>query len=135
MTVLARGYITSSKLKDGGFYPQSIQNLIIRDYCSNKKLEYRLSAAEYNGLGFDTFLVLKDLIVSDACNKDHLVFFSLTQLPSKISEAMSMVTDVLNSYAVVHFALERLEVSGEEHFEKLRELLFLKKYLPSLNKI
>ena len=69
-----RGYISSRDI-NGSFYPQNIQNLIIRTFCKEKKINLQLSGTEWNVK--DSFLMLRSVIEE---KNDGIIFFSIYQI-------------------------------------------------------
>ena len=57
--------------------PQSVQNLVLRNYCKNNNLVFELSSTEY--AMNESFYILNQLLV----NKKYksIIFYSLFQLP------------------------------------------------------
>ena len=72
-----RGYIFSRAFM-GERVPQSIQNLVIREFCKRNNYLYLLSAAEY--AMNDCSLVLKS-IVNNTKGIKGIISYSLFQLP------------------------------------------------------
>ena len=72
-----RGYIFSRKFL-GERIPQSVQNLVIRDYCERNNIMYLLSATEY-AMKNSSKVLLK--IVNEV-NKENIILYSLFQLPN-----------------------------------------------------
>ena len=72
-----KGYIASRDCF-GTYFPQRVQNIVIRDYCTKKKLKYELSAAEYTMK--NSYLVLGE-IIKDMTEIDGIIAFSIFQLP------------------------------------------------------
>ena len=69
-----RGYISSRDI-NGSFYPQNIQNLIIRAFCKEKKINLQLSGTEW--IVKDSFIMLRAVIEE---KNDGIVFFSIFQI-------------------------------------------------------
>ena len=67
-----QGYVTSRPFQ-GQRVPQHVQNLVIRDYCHKKRLQYRLSATEYAMAKSHLILqqVLEDLVQKSLCMGTH----------------------------------------------------------------
>ena len=74
-----KGYI-SSRDCFGTYFPQKIQNIVIRDYCKKKKINYELSSAEYTMK--NSYLVLNE-IIKDMKKIDGIIAFSIFQLPTE----------------------------------------------------
>ena len=72
-----RGYIFSRPFM-GERVPQHIQNLVIRDYCQKKNLNYLLSLTEYAMPGCQLIL---NQAINELNHLDGIVAYSLFQLP------------------------------------------------------
>ena len=77
MKLKLRGYITSRKFFDERV-PQSVQNLVIREFCKKINANYLLSATEYYMK--NNHSILKK-IIRDDLNKNingivHIVYFN-----------------------------------------------------------
>ena len=74
-----RGYIFSRSFM-GERVPQHVQNLVIRDYCKKKDLQYLLSATEYAIA--NSFIILQE-VLKELPKLDGIVFYSLFLLTTK----------------------------------------------------
>lgn len=102
-----RGYI-SARLALGRSVPQHIQQLVIRDYCKRKGLEFLLSATEYCMEGSTMML---DAILKESTK--GIVFYSMGLLPrNRVKRAM-----LYESNKDVHFAAENIHGFDEKFFE------------------
>ena len=72
-----RGYIFGRPFF-GERVPQSVQNLVIRNYCENQKVNFLLSKAEY--VIYDSYSIL-DYIIENLKKVDGVVFYSILMLP------------------------------------------------------
>ena len=71
---ILRGYISSRNINNS-FYPQNLQNLLIRTYSNENKINLQLSGTEWNIE--NSFLMLRSIIKQ---KNDGIIFFSLFQL-------------------------------------------------------
>ena len=69
-----RGYISSRDI-NGSFYPQSLQNLLIRNFSVDNNINLQLSGTEWNIK--KSYLMLRSIINQ---RNDGIIFFSLLQL-------------------------------------------------------
>jgi sporadic carbohydrate cluster protein (TIGR04323 family) len=76
-----KGYIFSRPFL-GERVPQHIQNIVIRDYCLKNRITFLMSATEYAFEG-STYILAE--LIDNLRNYDGLVFYSLFQLPLKMS--------------------------------------------------
>ena len=74
-----KGYIFSRPFF-GERVPQHIQNIILRDYCKKKDINFLLSATEY-AVDKSTYILFE--LVKDFRNYNGIVLYSVFQLPSE----------------------------------------------------
>ena len=101
-----RGYIFSRPFMEERV-PQHVQNIVIRDYCSNKGIHYLLSATEY--AMENSTLILRQLI-NDLPIIDGIVAYSIFQMPEDDTERQSIFNSILSSKKEIHFAVEGLSI-------------------------
>lgn len=127
-----KGYISSRPLSDGILIDQKIQNIIIRDSCKKKNINFLLSATEY-GMK-NCFLILNDLFKDLRNNKyDGIAFFSIDQLPEK-----KIVREKLYKFLIkekyLFFSREDILLCNKKDIDILEELIKIKnllKYCPT----
>lgn len=124
-----RGYISSRECL-GLNYPQRIQNIVIRDYCSNNKFKFLLSAAEYSMKG--SYFVLKD-IIKELSVISGVVAFSIFQLPDSKNKRIDLLKNFIKKKKSIHFALERFSVKSNKDIVKLNQIWQIKKTVNSKN--
>ena len=108
--------------------PQSVQNLVIRDYCSKNRLFLLLSATEYSMENSDLML---HKIVNELKNLDGIVAYSLFQLPEDNIRRTIFFNNILENKKLVFFALESLTLKNKNDIDKINVLWNIKKTLPS----
>lgn len=101
-----RGYISSRDI-NGLFYPQSIQNLLIRNYCKDKNLNLQLSGTEW--IVPKSFTMLRTII--DEKN-DGVIFFSIFQIFEDQKIFMKLSKSIINKKKIMIFCLENLIISN-----------------------
>ena len=109
MNSRARGYIASGEF-NGNRMPQHLQNQIVKAYCDANNLEFVLSRAEYwinGGTQCQLWAALKE-------GFEHIVFFSLWQLPSNKKERAKIYTYCIKNQVILHFAAERMRADLSE---------------------
>jgi sporadic carbohydrate cluster protein (TIGR04323 family) len=111
----AKGYISSRPLKNGIMYDQSIQNLVIRNYCERNNYFFLLSSTEY--IMKDCYKMLNQVIY-DYNDYDCIIFFSYQQLP-KLDEIKNDFTNLLKKKKFVCFAYENVKVKSILEFNDL----------------
>ncbi len=111
MKTPARGYIASGEF-NGNRVPQHLQNQIVRSYCEQNSLQFILSRAEYwiNGsTKCQLWATLKEGL-------NHIVFFSLWQLPNEQAERRKIYKYCLENAITLHFAVERMKTEPVEAY-------------------
>ena len=114
----ARGYIASGGYNEGRA-PQHIQNQIIKLYCDTNNLKFVLSRAEYwidGNTQCQLWAALKE-------GFQHIVFFSLWQLPLDEKDREEVYKYCWKSNITLHFATERISSSTGISFYGDLELL------------
>ena len=118
-----RGYISSRPF--GG--PQHIQNLVIRDYCKRRQLDYLLSATELAMP--ETYLMLAQLR-EQVEEIDGVVFYSIEQLPPEVGDRSEFFSRMISTRRASHFAVEDLCISDFQDLERLEQLFRIKRVIP-----
>ena len=117
--VLARGYIASGEF-NGNRIPQHIQNQVVKQYCDQNGLVFVLSRAEYwiNGsTDCQLWASLKE-------GFNHIVFFSLWQLPETESIRNNIYNYCKKKDITLHFATERISINAShENFTDIEILI------------
>ena len=124
-----RGYIFSSPFMEERV-PQHVQNIVIRDYCSKKGIQYLLSGTEY--AMENSTLILRQL-VKDLPSIDGIVAYSIFQMPEDDAERQSIFNSVLSCKKEIHFAVEGLSLYDNETFNHIENIWQVKKTLPHCN--
>jgi sporadic carbohydrate cluster protein (TIGR04323 family) len=101
-----RGYIFS-RVIDGNFIPQRVQNLVIKDFCQRKNIFFKLSATEYKMN--NSFLMLKS-VLKNMRNINGIVFYSLFMLPPSRKDRKKIFTFIIKKKKKLFFALEEIEI-------------------------
>ena len=126
--MIFKGYISSRKLLDGTINHQKVQNLVIRDACSKRGYDYKLSFTEY---GIKNCLLNYNEMLIDI-NKgkfDGIAFYSLAQLPKKKNEREKLYRVIKKKGKKVLFSLENILLTNTEDIEKLETLFKIKFFL------
>ena len=108
-----RGYISSRDI-NGSFYPQNIQNLIIRTFCKEKKINLQLSGTEWNVK--DSFLMLRSVIEE---KNDDIIFFSIYQILENLEMFKILTNKILNKKKVMIFCLENISISNKKELNNI----------------
>ena len=121
-----RGYIFSRPFMQERV-PQHVQNIVIRDYCSKKGIQYLLSATEY--AMENSALTLRQL-VKDLSSIDGIVAYSIFQMPEDDIERQSIFNSVLLLKKEIHFAVEGLSIYDNKSYNHIENIWKVKKTLP-----
>ena len=117
-----KGYIFSRPFL-GERVPQHVQNIILRDYSKKQKINFLLSATEYQTK--KSTYILKE-ILEKIKNYDGLLFYSFLQLPENSKDRTNLFTSVIKNKKELHFAVENLIAKNKKDFANLEELYLLK---------
>ena len=126
-----RGYIFSRPFMEERV-PQHVQNIVIRDYCSKKGIQYLLSATEY--AMENSALTLRQL-VKDLPSIDGIVAYSIFQMPEDDDERQSIFNSVLSLKKEIHFAVEGLSLYDNETYNHIENIWKVKKTLLHCNSL
>jgi len=121
-----RGYIFSRPFM-GERVPQHVQNLVIRDYCKKKGIQYLLSATEYAMAG--SHLILQQ-IMDELPQLEGIVFYSLFLLPEQKKERDRVCKVILENKKTIFFAVEGLLLSNKIEHERIETIWQVQKILP-----
>ena len=121
-----RGYIFSRPFM-GERVPQHVQNLVIRDYCKKKGIQYLLSATEYAMAG--SHLILQQ-IMDELPQLEGIVFYSLFLLPEQKKERDRVCKVILENKKTIYFAVEGLLMSNKIEHERIETIWQVKNILP-----
>jgi len=124
-----RGYIFSRPFMEERV-PQHVQNIVIRDYCSKKSIQYLLSATEY--AMENSSLILRQLI-NDLPSIEGIVAYSIFQMPEDDSERQSIFNSILAYKKEIHFAVEGLSLKDNESYSNIENIWQVKKTIPNCN--
>ena len=120
-----RGYIFSRKFL-GERIPQSVQNLVIRDYCERNNMMYLLSATEY-AMKNSSKVLFK--IVNEV-NKESIILYSLFQLPNNTEQRHKIYNTAFKHKKRIYFALENRALVHKDDIEIIEEIWDIKEILP-----
>jgi len=107
--------------------PQHVQNIVIRDYCSKKGMQYLLSATEY--AMNNSALMLRQL-VKELPTIDGIVAYSMFQMPEDDNERQRIFNSVLSCKKEIHFAVEGLSLYDLGTYNHIENIWQVKKTLP-----
>ena len=132
-----RGYIFSRPFM-GERVPQHVQNLVIRDYCARRQLQFLLSATEYAMPGCDLILAqvldalpeVDGIVAGDVTWGHRIVAYSLFQLPEGWQGRSRVFQRLLDQGKALHCAVEDLKAGNAQEFDRLETLWQVRQTLP-----
>ena len=120
--MIAKGYIFSRSFM-GERVPQSVQNLVLRNYCINNQIKFELSSTEYSME--NSYYVLNKLIKEKKYK--NIIFYSLFQLPKNNQERLQIIKQFINRKKKLFFAIEDLEMSKNSDIQDIENIWYIKK--------
>ena len=122
-----RGYVFSRPFM-GERVPQSVQSLLIRDYCTKNNLKFNLHAVEYT---MDNCFLVFESCLKELENFDGIVMYSLFQLPENDEKRRKYFEYVISNNKKLFFALENLRLDSEKSIQQIEDIWIIKKALPN----
>jgi sporadic carbohydrate cluster protein (TIGR04323 family) len=108
-----RGYISSREIC-GTFYPQSIQNLIIRNHAKENSINLQLSGTEWNVR--KSFVMLRSLVKQ---KNDGIIFFSIFQIYDQKKKFEKIAYQIFKSKKIMIFSLENIILKNSNDLKTL----------------
>lgn len=127
MSKVLKGYIFSRSFM-GERVPQSVQNLVLRNYCESNNFIYQLSTVEY--CMKDSFLHLNNLL-KNLNLYSGLISYSLFQLPENPNKRYYLLKNLISKKKVFHFAVENRSVSSLKDIDSINDIWAVKQTLQS----
>jgi sporadic carbohydrate cluster protein (TIGR04323 family) len=118
-----KGYIFSRSFF-GERVPQHIQNIILRDYCKKKDINFLLSATEY-AVDKSTYILFE--LVKDYRNYNGIVLYSIFQLPFEKKLRHLLFKKTIKKKKELHFACENIVAKTKADFEEIERIFSIKK--------
>jgi len=114
-----RGYVASRPIM-GSRAPQHVQNLVLRDYCSQRGMHYLLSATEYV---YPSCYLMLEQVLDELPSLEGIVAYSLFMLPRARERRAAIFERVLQSGTSMHFAVEALSCATTADVARLEDIL------------
>jgi len=114
-----RGYIFSRPFFKERV-PQSVQNLVIRNYCNNKKVNFLLSKAEY---AIDDSYSILDFVIDNLKKVDGIVFYSILMLPKKKDYRNKIYKKIISNKKSLNFALENISIQNDKDIPRVENIV------------
>ena len=107
---------------------QSVQNLVLRDYCKRMNYNYLLSGTEYSIK--NSYLMLQQL-VDEIPVINGIVAYSLFQMPENQEKRLQIINKILNRNGELHFALENLKISVDSEIDRVENIWLVRQTMPN----
>ena len=121
-----RGYISSREI-NGAFYPQNVQNMVIRSCAGNFGYNLQLSGTEWKIK--KSYLMLRSIIEE---KNDGVIFFSIFQIYDTEEKNFNiLINKIFKKKKIIIFALENLIIKKKKDLEKLGYILKINKITSS----
>jgi sporadic carbohydrate cluster protein (TIGR04323 family) len=104
--------------------PQHVQNIVIKDFCQKRNLNFMLSVSEY--AMENSSLILKDLL-NNLSGLHGIAAYSVFQMPVDDKERQDIFEKILRKKKKIFFACENLEISKKEDITRIENLWLVKK--------
>jgi sporadic carbohydrate cluster protein (TIGR04323 family) len=107
----------------GRSVPQSVQQLVMRDYCAARGLTYLLAATEYCMPGSRLML---EGVLRELDRLQGIVCFSMFSLPERRQHREAVYRRVIDRGRELHMAAERVVVRAHADVERLEDIWLVK---------
>ena len=114
MRLSYRGYIFGRPFF-GERVPQSVQNLVIRNFCEKNKINFLLSKAEYV---MDNAYSILNFVIDNLEEVDGLVFYSILMLPRNSKNRNQIINKILTKKKKHLFCLRRNMYKKQKRYFK-----------------
>lgn len=106
--------------------PQHIQNLVIREFCTKKSIDYLLSVTEYAMA--NSYLMLNQ-IIEQLELIDGIVLYSMFQLPFNNFERKHIIEKIIQSNKKIYFAVEDLKIFTDNDINRIENIWNVRKLI------
>jgi len=120
-----RGYM-AFRAGIGRSVPQSVQQLVMRDYCAARGLTYLLAATEYCMPGSRMMI---EGVLRELDRLEGIVCFSMFSLPERRRDREAVYRRVIDRGRALHMAVERFVVRTPADVERLEDIWLVKDVL------
>ena len=120
-----RGYISSRDI-NGAYYPQNVQNLLIRNFAVQNNINLQLSGTEW--IVSKSYVMLRSILKE---KNDGVIFFSLFQIYEENYKFNKILKKILEKKKLAIFALENIIISNNKEMISLQQKLKLHKIMNS----
>mgnify|MGYP001266812869 FL=1 len=118
MRLSYRGYIFGRPFF-GERVPQSVQNLVIRNFCERNKINFLLSKSEY---AMDDAYSILNFVIDNLEEVDGLVFYSILMLPRNSKNRNQIINKILTKKKNICFALEEICIKNKKDILRVENI-------------
>lgn len=98
--------------------PQHIQQLVIRDYCAKRGMQFLLSATEYCMEGCTLIL---DAVLDELDTLEGMVMYSLYQMPTDKNKREHMYRTLFEHGCSLHCAAENIAIHDWQEARRIED--------------
>lgn len=124
-----RGYVFSRPIGDHRV-PQHIQNLVIRDYATQRNLRYLLSGVEYRM--DDSFIMLNELL-DELDSTEGIILYSMFMLPHDYKHRSDIFEKVIEAKASLHAAVEGISLARADDILRWQNIFSVAQIIDNQN--
>ena len=124
-----RGYVFSRPIGDHRV-PQHIQNLVIRDYATQRNLRYLLSGVEYRMN--DSFIMLNELL-DELDSTEGIILYSMFMLPNDYKHRSDIFEKVIEAKASLHAAVEGISLARADDILRWQNIFSVAQIIDNQN--
>ena len=117
-----KGYIFSRPFF-GERVPQHVQNIVLRDYCQKKKINFLMSATEYS-VSNSTYILFE--LIENLKTRNGIVFYSLFQLPIDKKLRFQIYKKIISKKSELHFAVENISAKNSFELQMVENIFLIK---------
>ena len=124
-----RGYVFSRPIGDHRV-PQHIQNLVIRDYATQRNFRYLLSGVEYRM--DDSFIMLNELL-DELDSTEGIILYSMFMLPHDYKHRSDIFEKVIEAKASLHAAVEGISLARADDILRWQNIFSVAQIIDNQN--
>lgn len=121
-----RGYVSSRTIRNVAT-PQRVQNLVIRDYASRKKINYLLSSTEFAMPG--CYMMMEDLL-KELPKLEGIILFSAFMLPKAKEKRLRIYEKIIENQCILHSALDDMVLRTDADIGGFEDVIEVVNTLP-----
>lgn len=113
------GYIASRPVGDTRA-PQHIQNMVIREFCRQRGLQFKLSATEY---ATPHCYMMLEKLAADLPAHDGIVAYSMFMLPKRAERRLALYDRILGHGCSLLAAVEDIRLATADDVDRWEDIL------------